>query len=90
MEMAGVESSQVDWLVPHQANVRIMQSAARRLHIPTEKVVVTVDWTGNTSAATIPIALDTAVRDGRIKPGHNVLFAAIGGGLTWGAVLARM
>ena len=90
MQIAGVSPSQVDWLIPHQANVRIMQSAARRLKIPAEKVVVTVDWTANTSAATIPIALDTAIRDGRIKPGHNILMAAIGGGLTWGAVLARM
>lgn len=90
MEMAGVQPSQVDWLIPHQANVRIMQSAAKRLKIPAEKVVVTVDWTGNTSAATIPIALDTAMRDGRIQPGQNILMAAIGGGLTWGAVLARM
>lgn len=90
MQMAGVEPGQVDWLVPHQANVRIMQSAARRLKIPGEKVVVTVDWTANTSAATIPIALDIAVRDGRIQPGHNVLMAAIGGGITWGAVLVRM
>lgn len=90
MEMAGIEPSEVDWLIPHQANVRIMQSAAKRLKIPTERVVVTVDWTANTSAATIPIALDVAMRDGRIKPGQNILMAAIGGGLTWGAVLARM
>lgn len=90
MAMAGMDPSQIDWLIPHQANVRIMQSAAKRLKIPTERVVVTVDWTANTSAATIPIALDTAVRDGRIKPGQNILMAAIGGGLTWGAVLARM
>jgi 3-oxoacyl-[acyl-carrier-protein] synthase III len=90
MAMAGMEPSQIDWLIPHQANVRIMQSAAKRLKIPAENVVVTVDWTANTSAATIPIALDTAMRDGRIKPGQNILMAAIGGGLTWGAVLARM
>jgi 3-oxoacyl-[acyl-carrier-protein] synthase III len=90
MEMAGVQPSEIDWLIPHQANVRIMQSAAKRLKIPGEKVVVTVDWTGNTSAATIPIAFDTAMRDGRIKPGQNILMVAIGGGLTWGAVLARM
>ena len=90
MEMAGIDPSQIDWLIPHQANVRIMQSAAKRLKIPAEKVVVTVDWTGNTSAATIPIAMDTAMRDGRIKPGQNILLAAIGGGLTWGAVLVRM
>lgn len=90
MEMAGMNASQIDWLIPHQANVRIMQSAAKRLKIPGERVVVTVDQTANTSAATIPIALDIAMRDGRIKPGQNILMAAIGGGLTWGAVLARM
>jgi 3-oxoacyl-[acyl-carrier-protein] synthase III len=90
MEMAGMDASQIDWLIPHQANVRIMQSAAKKLKIPNEKVVITVDWTGNTSAATIPIALDTAMRDGRIKPGQNIMLAAIGGGLTWGAVLVRM
>ena len=90
MEMANMDASQIDWLVPHQANVRIMQSAAKRLKVPEERVVITVDQTANTSAATIPIALDTAMRDGRIKPGQNVLMAAIGGGLTWGAVLARM
>jgi len=90
VEAAGMDTSGVDWLIPHQANIRIMQSSARKLHIPNEKVVVTVDQHGNTSAASIPLALDTAVRDGRIKPGQNILMAAIGGGLTWGAVLARM
>lgn len=90
MEMAGVQSSDIDWLIPHQANVRIMQSAAKRLKIPNEKVVITVDQTANTSAATIPIAFDVAMRDGRIKPGQNILLAAIGGGLTWGAVLLKM
>lgn len=90
LEMAGMTSADVDWLIPHQANIRIIQSAARRLKVPSDKVVVTVDQQGNTSAATIPLALDTAVRDGRIKPGQNVLLAAIGAGLTWGAVLLRM
>jgi len=90
LDAAGMQPSDVDWLIPHQANIRIMQSSAKRLHIPTERVVVTVDQHGNTSAASIPLALDTAVRDGRIKPGQNILMAAIGGGLTWGAVLARM
>lgn len=90
MEMAGLQSSDIDWLIPHQANVRIMQSAAKRLRIPNEKVVITVDQTANTSAATIPIAFDVAMRDGRIKPGQNLLLAAIGGGLTWGAVLLKM
>ncbi len=90
MEMAGVTSENVDWLIPHQANVRIIQGAARRLKVPSERVIVTVDQHGNTSAASIPLALDTAVRDGRIKPGQNVLLAAIGAGLTWGGVLLRM
>jgi 3-oxoacyl-[acyl-carrier-protein] synthase-3 len=89
IKIAGMDSSQIDWLIPHQANVRIMQSAARRLKIPNEKVVITVDQTANTSAATIPIALDVATRDGRIKPGQNVLLAAIGGGITWGAMLFK-
>lgn len=89
MQMAAMDASQIDWLIPHQANVRIMQSAARRLKIPNEKVVVTVDQTANTSAATIPIAMDVAVRDGRIKPGQNILLAAIGGGITWGAILLK-
>ena len=90
MEMAGMTSEDVDWLIPHQANVRIIQGAARRLKVPSERVIVTVDQHGNTSAASIPLALDTAVRDGRIKKGQNVLLAAIGAGLTWGGVLLRM
>ena len=80
----------VDWLIPHQANLRIMQATARRLGLPVEKVVVTVDQHANTSAASIPLALDVAVRDGRIRPGHHVLMEGVGGGFTWGAVLARM
>lgn len=88
--MAGMSASQIDWLVPHQANIRIMQSTAKRLGVQAERMVVTVDEHGNTSAASIPLALDTAVRDGRIKPGHHVMMEAVGGGLTWGAVLARM
>ena len=87
---AGVTSAELDWLVPHQANIRIMQSTARKLAIPTEKVVMTVDQHGNTSAASIPLALDVAVRDGRIKPGHTVLMEGVGGGFTWGAIVARM
>jgi 3-oxoacyl-[acyl-carrier-protein] synthase-3 len=90
LDQAGMTSEQLDWLVPHQANIRIMKSTARKLHLPLEKMVVTVDQHGNTSAASIPLALDTAVRDGRIKPGHNVLMEGVGGGFTWGAVLARM
>lgn len=90
LEIAGMDSSQLDWLVPHQANVRIMQSTAKKLGLPMEKMVVTVDQHGNTSAASIPLALDQAVRDGRIKPGQNVMMEGVGGGFTWGAVLARM
>jgi 3-oxoacyl-[acyl-carrier-protein] synthase-3 len=90
LAQAGVDSSVVDWLVPHQANIRIMQSTAKKLGLPLEKMIVTVDQHGNTSAASIPLALDLAVRDGRIKPGQNVMMEAVGGGFTWGAVLARM
>ncbi|MDB5776246.1 MAG: fabH1 [Herbaspirillum sp.] len=90
LSAAGLESTDVDWLVPHQANIRIMQSTAKKLKLPLEKMVSTVDQHGNTSAASIPMALDLAVRDGRIKAGHNVMMEAVGGGFTWGAVLARM
>ena len=84
---AGRAPETVDWLVPHQANIRIMQSAARKLGLSAERVIVTVDEHGNTSAASIPLALDTAVRDGRIKAGQSVLLQGVGGGFTWGAVL---
>ncbi|MDB5919148.1 MAG: 3-oxoacyl-[acyl-carrier-protein] synthase 3, partial [Massilia sp.] len=90
LEHAGMTAFDVDWLVPHQANIRIMKSTAKKLDLPLEKMVVTVDQHGNTSAASIPLALDVAVRDGRIKPGDNVLMEGVGGGFTWGAVLARM
>ena len=80
----------IDWVVPHQANARILDATARKLDLPTEKVVVTVDRHANTSAASVPLALDTAVRDGRIKAGDLVMFEAMGGGFTWGASLARM
>jgi 3-oxoacyl-[acyl-carrier-protein] synthase-3 len=90
LEHAQMSSEQIDWLVPHQANIRIMNSTAKKLGLPLEKMVVTVDQHGNTSAASIPLALDIAVRDGRIKPGHNVMMEGVGGGFTWGAVLARM
>lgn len=79
----------IDWLVPHQANIRIIESTAKKLDLPMDKVVVTIDRHGNTSAASIPLALDEAVRDGRIKRGQMVLLEAMGGGLTWGAVLVR-
>lgn len=90
LQHADMAASQIDWLVPHQANIRIMQSTARKLGLPPERMVVTVDQHGNTSAASIPMALDCAVRDGRIRAGHNVLMEGVGGGFTWGAVLARM
>lgn len=90
LEAAGLNPSQVDWLVPHQANIRIMRGTAKKLGLPMEKVIVTVDQHGNTSAASIPLALDAGVRDGRIKPGQTVLMEGVGGGFTWGAILARM
>lgn len=86
---AGLEPSTVDWLVPHQANVRILQATAKRLGLPMEKVIVTLAEHGNTSAASIPLALDAAVRDGRIGRGQTVLLEGVGGGFTWGAVLLR-
>ena len=79
----------IDWLVPHQANIRIIEATAKKLGLDMDKVVVTVDRHGNTSAASIPLALDTAVCDGRIKSGQNILIEAVGGGFTWGAVLIR-
>lgn len=89
-EEAGVPLESVDWLVPHQANVRILNFLARKLDVPTERVVVTVDRHANTSAASVPLALDAARRDGRIRPGQLVLMQGVGGGFTWGSVLARM
>jgi 3-oxoacyl-[acyl-carrier-protein] synthase-3 len=86
----GLQKSDVDWLVPHQANTRIIQATAKKLGMSMDHVVVTVDRHGNTSAASIPLALDVAVRDGRIKPGETVLMEAFGGGFTWGSVLVRM
>lgn len=87
---AGVQASDLDWLIPHQANLRIMNGTAKKLGLSTDKMVVTVNEHGNTSAASIPLALDQAVRDGRIQPGHTILMEGVGGGFTWGAVLARM
>ncbi|MGX7925729.1 beta-ketoacyl-ACP synthase III [Tsuneonella sp. HG094] len=86
----GFTADQVDWVVPHQANARILDATARKLGLPAEKVIVTVDRHANTSAASVPLAFDTAVRDGRIKPGDLVVFEAMGGGFTWGASLVRM
>jgi 3-oxoacyl-[acyl-carrier-protein] synthase III len=86
----GLTSEDIDWFVPHQANKRIIDASAHKLGIPPEKVVITVDKHGNTSAASIPLALDTAVKDGRIRQGQLVLLEAMGGGFTWGSVLVRM
>lgn len=88
-DATGFTAEDIDWLVPHQANKRIIDGSAKKLGIPLEKVVVTVDLHGNTSAASIPLALATAARDGRIKEGDVVLLEAMGGGFTWGAVLLR-
>ena len=87
---AGLTEADIDWLVPHQANIRIMQGTARKLKMSMDKVVVTVDQHGNTSAASIPLALDHAVRSGQIKKGDTVLLEGVGGGFTWGAVLLKM
>ena len=84
-----MKKSDVDWLVPHQANIRIINATARKLNMSMDKVVVTVDQHGNTSAASVPLALDTAVRDGRIRPGEVLLLEAFGGGFTWGSVLLK-
>ncbi|MFA7279691.1 MAG: beta-ketoacyl-ACP synthase III [Sterolibacterium sp.] len=86
---AAMSIAQVDWMIPHQANIRILQATARKLGLPLEKVIVTVERHGNTSAASIPLALDVAVRDGRIKHGDVVLFEGVGGGFTWGAALLK-
>jgi 3-oxoacyl-[acyl-carrier-protein] synthase-3 len=86
---AGLTPADVDWVVPHQANARILDATARKLGLPPEKIVVTVDRHANTSAASVPLALDTAVRDGRIKPGDVVVLEAMGGGFTWGAAVLR-
>jgi 3-oxoacyl-[acyl-carrier-protein] synthase-3 len=84
---AGRNEGDIDWLIPHQANIRIMQSTARKLKLPMEKVIVTVADHGNTSAASIPLALDVAVRSGQIARGDTVMLEGVGGGFTWGAVL---
>jgi 3-oxoacyl-[acyl-carrier-protein] synthase III len=84
-----LEASAIDWLIPHQANIRIIQATAKRLGMPMEKVVLTVQDQGNTSAASVPMALDVAVRDGRIKRGDLLLLEGFGGGFTWGSALIR-
>ena len=89
LEQSGFSAADLDWVVPHQANARILDATARKLGLPAEKVVVTVDRHANTSAASVPLALDVAIRDGRIKPGQLVMLEAMGGGFTWGASLIR-
>ena len=90
LALCDMQPADVDWLIPHQANVRILDATAKKLGIDPAKVIVTVDRHANTSAASVPLALDTAVRDGRIKPGHKVLLEGVGGGFTWGATLVEM
>ena len=90
LDKAGMTDADIDWLIPHQANIRIMQSTARKLKLSMDKVVVTVDQHGNTSAASIPLALDHGVRNGQVQPGQTVLLEGVGGGFTWGAVLLKM
>jgi len=90
LELSGLSMDELDWLIPHQANIRIIDFLARRLKLPMEKVVVTIDKYGNTSAASIPISFDEAVRDGRIKSGQNVLMVAFGAGFTWGSAMVTM
>lgn len=90
LETSGHDAAEIDWVVPHQANFRILDATARKLDLPAEKVVVTVDQHANTSAASVPLAFDVAMRDGRIKQGDLVMFEAMGGGFTWGASLARI
>lgn len=89
LEKAGIEIDALDWLIPHQANLRIIQATAKRLKLPMEKVILTIQDHGNTSAASVPMALDVGVRDGRVKRGQLVLMEAFGGGFTWGSVLMR-
>jgi 3-oxoacyl-[acyl-carrier-protein] synthase III len=90
LQAADLSVDQLDWLIPHQANIRILTATAHRLGLPIERMVVTVDQHGNTSAASVPLALDWAVRAGAIRSGHTVLLQGVGGGLTWGSVLVRM
>jgi len=87
LDKAGLTDADIDWLIPHQANIRIMQGTAKKLRMPLDKLIVTVDEHGNTSAASVPLALDVAVRSGRIQRGDTVLLEGVGGGFTWGAAL---
>jgi 3-oxoacyl-[acyl-carrier-protein] synthase-3 len=89
LEKNNLDKSQIDWLIPHQANLRIIKATAKKLGLPLDRVVLTVQDQGNTSAASVPLALDIAVRDGRIKRGELLMLEAFGGGFTWGSVLVR-
>jgi 3-oxoacyl-[acyl-carrier-protein] synthase-3 len=89
LEDAQLPVEKLDWFIPHQANIRIIQAAAKRLNVPVEKVIVSVNEHGNTSAASVPLALDKAVRDGRIQRGQTMLLQGVGGGFTWGAALIQ-
>ena len=89
LEAAGLQKTDIDWLIPHQANIRIIQATAKKLGMTMERVITTVDRHANTSAASVPLALDEAVRDGRIREGHRVMLEGVGGGFTWGAVLLQ-
>jgi 3-oxoacyl-[acyl-carrier-protein] synthase-3 len=89
LQQAGLDADRLDWLIPHQANIRILNAIAKRLGVPEERLIVTVDRHGNTSAASVPLALDEAVRDGRVRGGQHLLLQGVGGGFTWGSVLLR-
>lgn len=90
LTQCGLTIDDIDWIIPHQANARILEATAKKLGLDLSKLIITVDRHGNTSAASVPLALDVAVRDGRIKPGHKVMLQAVGGGFTWGAVMVEM
>ena len=90
LEKAGKADTDIDWLIPHQANIRIMEGTAKKLKLPREKLIVTVNEHGNTSAASIPLALDEAVRSGKVKKGETLMLEGVGGGFTWGAVLLNL
>jgi len=90
LALCGLRIADIDWLIPHQANVRILEATAKKLGVDLARLVVTVDRHGNTSAASVPLALDFAIRDGRIKPGHKVMLQGVGGGFTWGASMVEM
>jgi 3-oxoacyl-[acyl-carrier-protein] synthase-3 len=89
LDATGMTTDAIDWLIPHQANIRIMDATAKKLKLPSERVVTTVGEHANTSAASIPLALDVALRDGRIRPGQHLMLLGVGGGFTWGSVFLR-